>query len=343
MNIGLDLELFDGRLYTNIDYYNKETDDLLQSLPLPTSAGLTSIFANVGTIQNQGVELVLGGYPVDNNTFRWNTNLNWSRNVSLVKDLGATAADIFGPNPSVNIVNLPANIIRKGEVFGAFYGFQITGLIQESDLDGDGNPTIPISSGHSEPGSWKFQDTNGNGVVTNDDRVVIGDPTPDFIFGWNNDISYKNLSLSIFIQGVVGNEVMNLDRLFLASGRTANNALLEWYENRWTPENPHNLVRYPGNNAQNNLKPNSAVIEDGSYVRVKNLTLGYDLPSKWLSAVNMRQARIYVIGTNLLTFTNYSGFDPETNVFGGNNIGQGVDFGSYPRQRTYTVGIRLGF
>lgn len=343
LNIGLDIEFFEGRLYTNIDYYVKETDDLLQSLPLPTSAGLTSIFANVGTIQNEGVEIVLGGYPIDTRDFKWNTNINWSTNRSLVKDLGATAADIFGPNPSVNIVNLPANIIREGEVFGAFYGFQVIGLIQESDLDADGNPTIPIASGASEPGSWKFQDTDGSGVVTNDDRVIIGDPTPDFIFGWNNDITYKNFTLGIFVQGVVGNDLMNLDRLFLASGRTANNALLNWYQNRWTPENPHNLVRFPGSNAQNNLKPNSAVVEDGSYVRVKNVSLGYNFRGKWLSDINMREARLYVIGTNLLTFTDYSGFDPETNVFGGNNIGQGVDFGSYPRQRTYTIGLRLGF
>jgi hypothetical protein len=179
--------------------------------------------------------------------------------------------------------------------------------------------------------------------VTNDDRIIIGDPTPDFIFGWNNDITYKNFTLGVFVQGVVGNDLMNLDRLFLASGRTANNALLDWYNNRWTPENPHNLVRYPGSNAQNNLKPNSAVVEDGSYVRLKNVSLGYNLPSSWLSSLNMREARIYVIGTNLLTFTDYSGFDPETNVFGGNNIGQGVDFGSYPRPRTYTIGVRLGF
>ncbi len=343
LNIGLDVELFEGRVYANLDYYTKSTDDLLQSLPLPTSAGLTSIFANVGSIENKGVELVLGAYPIDKGSVLWNTTLNWSRNRSLVKDLGATAADIFGPNPSVNIVNLPANIMREGEVFGAFYGFKVIGLIQESDLDADGKPTIPVSSGESTPGSWKFQDTDGSGVVTNDDRVIIGDPTPDFIFGWNNDITIKNLTIGVFLQGVVGNDLMNLDRLFLASGRTANNALQSWYDNRWTPESPHNMIRFPGSNAQNNLKPNSAVIEDGSYVRLKNLSIGYNLPANWLSSIKMREVKIYLIGTNLFTITDYSGFDPETNVFGGNNIGQGVDFGSYPRQRTYTIGLRLGF
>ncbi len=342
LNIGLDFELFGGRLYGNLDYYNKETNDLLQRLPLPTSAGLTSIFANVGIIQNKGIEIMIGGYPVDGRNFKWNTDLNWSRNEATVKDLGVTAADIFGPAPAVNIVNLPANIMREGEIFGAMYGFNVIGLIQESDLDDTGAPLIPIKSGISDPGSWKFEDIDGDGVITNNDREIIGDPTPDFIFGWNNNFTYKNFTLSVFFQGVVGNDVMNLDRLFLASGRSVNNALLSWYEGRWTEENPHNLVRFPGSNGQNSLQPNSAVVEDGSYVRLKNASLGYSLPSGWLSKIGMRQVRIYATGTNLFTITNYSGFDPEINIFGGNNIGQGIDFASYPRQRTYTLGVNVG-
>lgn len=341
LNLGFDVSLFADRVYVNFDYYVKTTDDLLQNLPLPTSAGLSFIVSNSGSIENKGLELVVGGYPVDKEDFKWNTNLNWSRNRSTIKSLGEVGADIFGPNPAVNIVNEPANIMRVGEVFGAFYGYNVTGLIQNSDLDMDGNPTIPISSGHSDPGSWKYDDTDESGVVTAGDRIVIGDPTPDFIFGWNNDFSYKAFTLSVFFQGVVGNDVMNIDRLFLASGRTANNALLDWYQNRWTEDNQHNNIRYPGNNAQNNLKPNSALIEDGTYIRLKNVSLGYNIPTN--NALGLKNARIYVTATNLLTITNYSGFDPEVNVFGGNNIGQGVDFGSYPRNRTYTLGVKLGF
>ncbi|MFY0651781.1 MAG: TonB-dependent receptor [Cyclobacteriaceae bacterium] len=341
LNIGLDMSLFADRVYANFDYYVKTTDDLLQNLPLPTSAGLSSIVSNAGSIENSGIEIVLGGYPVDKQDFKWNTNINWSANRSKIKSLGEVGADIFGPNPAVNIVNEPANIMRVGEVFGAFYGYQVLGLIQNSDLDADGNPTIPINSSYGAAGSWKFQDTDESGVVTATDRVVIGDPTPDFIFGWNNDLTYKAFTLSVFFQGVVGNDVMNLDRLFLASGRTANNALLNWYENRWTEDNQHNMERYPGNNAQNNLKPNSAVVEDGTYIRLKNVSLGYNIPTN--NALGLRNARVYVTATNLFTITNYSGFDPEVNVFGGNNIGQGVDFGSYPRNRTYTLGVKLGF
>lgn len=340
-NIGLDLGLFEDRLYATFDYYNKETNDLLQNLPLPTSAGLTSIIANTGTIENKGIELLLGGYVVDNNALSWNTSLNYSRNKATVIDLGKEGADIFGPAPAVNIVNEASNIMREGEPFGSFYGVRVIGLIQESDFDSDGNITIPIRSGDDALGSWKYEDVNGDGVISEADRVIIGDPNPDFIFGWNNDLAYKNFTLSVFFQGVVGNEVMNIDRLFLASGRTANNSFAEWFEKRWTPENPHNDIRYPGSNAQNNLKPNSAIVEDGSYVRLKNVTLAYNIPSKSISF--LRNANVYFTGTNLLTFTNYSGFDPEVSIFGNNNIATGVDFGSYPRSRIYTIGMKVGF
>lgn len=341
LNVGMDFGLFTNRLYGNIDYYIKTTDDLLQSLPLPTSAGLGSIFANTGSIENKGLEILLGAYIFDQPDFSWSTSINYSKNRSIVKSLGEEGADIFGPAPAVNIVNEPSNIMRVGETFGALYGYQVTGLIQESDLDSEGNPTIPVNSGYGQPGSWKFQDNDGDGVISPSDRQIIGDPTPDFIFGWNSDFRYKNLTLSVFVQGVMGNDVLNVDRLFLASGRLVDNNLLSWYENRWTPANPINDVRFPSNNAQNNLKPNSAIVEDGSFVRLKNVSLGYNIPSDKIDFLN--SARIYVTATNLLTWTDYSGFDPEVNVFGGNNIGQGVDFGSYPRSKSFTVGVQLGF
>lgn len=341
LNVGMDFGLFTNRLYGNIDYYIKTTDDLLQNLPLPTSAGLGSIFANTGSIENKGLEVLLGAYIFDSPDFSWNTSINYSKNRSIVKSLGEEGADIFGPAPAVNIVNEPSNIMRVGETFGALYGYKVIGLIQASDLDINGNPTIPVNSGYGEPGSWKFEDTDGDGVISPADRQIIGDPTPDFIFGWNSDFRYKNLTLSVFVQGVIGNDVLNVDRLFLASGRLVDNNLLSWYENRWTPSNPTMDIRYPGNNAQNNLKPNSAILEDGSFVRLKNVSLGYNIPASKIEFLN--SARIYVTATNLFTWTDYSGFDPEVNVFGGNNIGQGVDFGSYPRSKSYTLGIQLGF
>ena len=341
LDIGLDLGLFEDRLYATFDYYNKQTNDLLQNLPLPTSAGLGSIIANTGTIENKGIELLLGGYLIDNEGLSWNTSLNYSRNRATVISLGEEEADIFGPAPAANIVNEASNIMRVGEPFGSFYGVKVIGLIQASDVDSEGNITIPIRSGDNNPGSWKYEDVNGDGVISEADRIIIGDPNPDFIFGWNNDVTYKNFTLSVFIQGVVGNDVMNIDRLFLASGRTDNNSFAEWFEKRWTPENPHNDIRYPGSNVQDNLKPNSAIVEDGSYVRLKNVTLGYNIPAQAVSF--LRSVNVYFTATNLLTFTNYSGFDPEVSIFGGNNIATGVDFGSYPRSRMYTVGVQLGF
>lgn len=333
-NVGLDLGFLSDRIYSNIDYYVKTTSDLLQTFPLPTSAGIGFIIANSGTIENRGIEILIGGYVVDNRNFKWNTNFNWSNNKAVIKDLGDTP-EIFGPSPARNIVTEPSNIMRPGEVFGAMYGYNIIGLIQPGDTD------IPLFGAYDRPGSWKYEDVNGDGRITADDRVIIGNPNPDFIFGWNNDFIYKRFSLSVFVQGVVGNDIMNINRLFMASGRVENNAFREWYENRWSEENPHNDVRNPSSVLQTQLQPSSAIVEDGSYVRLKNISLGYQFDLKRMK--NIRDARIYVTGTNLLTFTNYTGFDPEVNMFGNNNLAQGIDFATYPRNRMFTLGVTVGF
>lgn len=339
-NIGLDFGFLNDRIYGSLDFYKKTTEDLLQSLPIPTSSGQSNVIANIGSIQNKGFELSLGAYIFDNSDFSWNTNFNVSTNKSKILDLGPLGNDIFGPQPADNIVNNPANIIRVGEPFGSFYGYSVIGIIQKSDFDGSGKPTIPLLGGYSELGSWKFEDLNGDGVVNADDRKIIGDPNPDYIFGWNNDFKYKNFTLGVFIQGSVGNDVMNVNTLFL-SGREQDNNSKDWYDNRWSPQNPTNDVRYPSNNNQGSLQPNSAIVEDGSYVRLKNVSLAYNFPTKGISWFN--SFKIYATATNLVTFTDYTGFDPEVNILGQNNIGQGIDFGSYPRSRTYTLGLQFGF
>ena len=339
-NIGLDFGFSKDRIYGSLDFYKKTTEDLLQSLPIPASSGQSNVIANVGSIENKGVELSIGSDIVETPVFSWNTNLNLSRNISTILDLGPLGNDIFGPSPSDNIVTDPANIIRVGAPFGSFYGYNVIGLIQKTDFDSNGNPIIPLLGGYSGLGSWKFEDIDGDGVVNANDRKIIGDPNPDFIFGWNNDFTYKQFTLGVFIQGSVGNDVLNVNTLFL-SGRPEDNNSKNWYDNRWTVENPTNDVRFPSGNNQASLQPNSAIVEDGSYVRLKNVSLSYNLSTKSIAWMN--NVRLYVTATNLLTLTNYTGFDPEVNILGQNNLGQGIDFGSYPRSRTYTLGLQIGF
>jgi TonB-linked SusC/RagA family outer membrane protein len=347
-NVGLDIGFLNDRFFASLDYYEKTTEDLLLDFPLPTSAGLGSITANAGSIKNTGLEIVLGGYVVDNKSFKWNTNFNWSNNKATVLSLGETDADIFGPAPATNIVNEPSNVMRVGEVFGALYGHKVIGILQESDFDSSGAATVPVLGTTPSPGSYKYEDVSGpngvpDGVINTLDKVIIGNPNPDFIFGWNNDLSYKNFTLSIFIQGSVGNDLMNINNLFLASGRSSNNVFRDWFENRWTPENPTNDPRYIDNRgagSQQYLQPNSAIVEDGSYIRLKNVSLGYNIPAKNMKVI--KSARVYITATNLVTITDYSGFDPEVNIRGGNNLSQGIDFASYPRSQTVTLGLNIG-
>lgn len=348
-NVGMDLGFLKDRFFASVDYYKKTTDDLLLNFPLPTSAGLGSITANAGSIENKGFEIVLGGYIFDNADFKWNTNFNWSNNETTVLSLGNTDADIFGPGPATNIVNEPSNVMRVGEQFSALFGYKVTGLLQESDFDSDGNPLVPVL-GNSVPGIYKYEDISGpngipDGVINGNDRTIIGNPNPDFIFGWNNDFKYKNFTLSIFIQGSVGNDLMNINDLFLASGRASNNVYQDWFDNRWSPENPTNNPNYVNTSRLTSggnqyLQPNSAIVEDGSYVRLKNISFGYNVPTKDIKGIE--SLRVYATATNLLTITNYSGFDPEVNIRGGNNLSQGIDFASYPRAKTFTLGLNIG-
>ena len=341
-DIGLDVAFLKGRIYSSMDYYMKTTNDLLMNFPLAPSSGFGAVISNTGSIENKGFEISLGAHIIQSSKFHWNTNINYSTNKNKILSLGPEDADIFGRAPSGNIVKLPSNILRVGEAFASLYGYEITGLIQESDFDADGNPTIPLLSNTKTLGSWKFKDNDGDGTITPADRTIIGDPNPDFTFGWNNDFTYGNFSLSIFIQGVIGSDIMNIDRLFLASGRDQDNSLLSWYNNRYTATNQTNDPRYPSLNPQGSLTPHSAIVEDGSYVRLKNVAFNYNVPLKGTNA--LRSMRVSLTATNLLTFTNYSGNDPEVNILGGRNRWErGIDYGSYPRAQTFTLGLNLGF
>ncbi|QDH81302.1 TonB-dependent receptor [Echinicola soli] len=338
-DVGLDIGLFNGRLEITVDAYYKRTDDLLQDFQLSPSVGYTSTRANIGSLENKGLEITIGG-KIGKEVF-WRPNFNISFNKSKILDLGDDGSDIYGPDLAQNIVSAPGNIMREGEPFGTFYGYKIIGLIQPSDFDEEGNPSFPLHNGDRGIGHWKYEDVNGDGIITPDDRIIIGDPNPKFIFGWNNDISYKRFSLNLFFQGSYGNQMMNVNRLFVASGRMDNNQMKEWLDERWTEENQHNDPRWPAGMQLSNLRPHSAIVEDASFVRLKNVSLRYQFPFE--SSTILQNVEVYVTANNLLTITNYSGFDPEVGIFGQNNMAPGIDFASYPRARMYLIGLKIGF
>lgn len=344
-DIGFDLGLFKNAVELNVSYYNKRTEDLLQLVRLPAQEGFSNILVNLGEVENRGLEIGAFATIFNKNDFNWSSSFNVSFNKSEVLDIG-TAPRLF-PADGQAFVNVfvNTNVFEVGQPIGAFFGWIADGLIQTSDFDGNGNPTfIPFNGGQTLGGN-KFVDVDGNGVLNIEDRVVIGDPNPDAILGWNNDFSYKNFSLNLFFQSSIGNDIANASRYVLTNPRFSGNTLQSYYDNRWTPTNPTNDPRFPRPGINNPDTFNSSIIEDGSYLRLKNVTLKYDvpLPEKWkrLSAFE-----ISLTGTNLWTITNYSGLDPEVDSFD-SLTGQGglfgLDFGTYPTTRLISLGLNAQF
>ncbi|MGB6150362.1 MAG: SusC/RagA family TonB-linked outer membrane protein, partial [Pricia sp.] len=354
LDIGADLGLFNNRFEIIFDYFKKETIDLLQSISIPSQSGFGGALVNFGSIENEGIELAINAYPIQTENFTWSTGLNYTSFKTTVVELGGDE-EIFGPGIGQNLFG-NGHIYRPGDEYGLFYGLVATGLIQESDFDADGNPTFAVRNNDTGLGHWKFEDISGpegvpDGIINNEDRRVIGNPNPDFLIGWNNDFTYKNLSLNVFVQGSIGNDIYNTIGTVLHSGFNNNEAYknqsVDWYENRWTPTNPTNDIRYPSINSPSPQAGNY-MVEDGSYIRLKNVSLRYDLPVK---DIFFSGIQFYLTGTNLITITDYTGFDPEVSSFspdnldasGRSDLAPGVDIGAYPRQKAYTFGVNLSF
>ena len=208
-----------------------------------------------------------------------------------------------------------------------------------SVVTSDGDPVFVPYNGDVIPGHWKYVDQNDDGTINEDDRVALGNPNPDFVFGWNNEVSIGPFDISIFFQGSYGNDIMNVNKFITGYGWDGYNSTEDWYENRWTLQNQHNDAQYPS--GVSNLTTNNLAVEDGSYIRLKDLIVRYNLPIENIKL--FRSASIYVSGNNLITLTKYSGMDPEVSSFDNALLASGIDFTSYPRSRSFIAGINLGF
>ena len=352
-NIGLDVGLLENRISFSIDYYNIDTKDLLavdraSNFYLGTSD--LDVLKNVGSINNSGIELSLTSNNINKNGFRWTTNLNYARNRNQVVELSG-GTEILGSAAPGYFAGGNTYLLREGEAIGLFWGLDYQGVYQGgaipagtalagSSFDDDGN-AIP-----GEPLFSEVADEEGNfdGMIDDNDRQIIGDPNPDFTFGMTNSFSYKGFDLNIFFQGAVGGEIYNLTAVQLYNGDS--NGLTDVL-NSWTPQNtdtdiPRATVR--------GRERSSRFVEDGSYVRLKNVALGYSLPAGLLENIGISSARVSLSAQNLLTFTNYSGLDPEVSYFGSggessgdDNVIQGHDYGNYPNLRSITFGLNLKF
>ncbi|GAB3915605.1 SusC/RagA family TonB-linked outer membrane protein [Larkinella terrae] len=331
-DVGIDVGLLSNRITLTADYYNKKTTDLLLSVPLPYVSGYASALQNLGSIRNQGFELGINSTNV-NGAFKWTTAFNIAANRNKVLNLGDQTE--FASGDASGHLQLPnSGLVRVGEQIGLFYGYQSSGIFQtQAEVDGSAQKT-------AKPGDRRYVDQNGDGAINASDRVILGYAQPKFFGGLTNTFSYKGVELSIFMQGTSGNSIFNINRFEQESLTGVSNQSAETL-NRWTPTNPSNTI--PRANAVGNAYVlSSRQIEDGSYLRVKNINLSYTLPSALVSKAKLYNVKVYVSAQNWITFTNYSGFDPEVNRFGQSTLSQGSDYGSYPGNKMILAGLNIG-
>jgi TonB-linked SusC/RagA family outer membrane protein len=346
-DVGVDLGLWDRVLLT-ADWYNKRTDDLLLLVDLPSESGFARGLVNAGSVENRGVEVALNVDVLrgDDSGRRvgWSSAFTWARNRNEVVDLGGD--DEIRASTISDDFKLGGTVVRVGQPIGVFVGYETAGIVRDSahaaSLAGVRNL---VNAATYRPGDVLFVDQDGNDTIDVRDRTVIGSPHPDFTLGWQNTIAFRGFELTGLLTGTFGNEILNLNLWRLTGGDLATNVLRERYTDRWTPQNPD--ARYPrfGVNTvgAGTTDYNDLILEDGSYLRLKTLSLAYTLPEAWVRGRGFSRARLYVTGTNVATWTDYRGFDPEVSSFGVGNLNRGIDIGSYPSARSVTVGFTFAY
>ena len=335
-DVGVDVGLFKGRLNLTVDVYDKQTKNLLQQLPLGPDTGFGSGQINAGQVQNRGLEIALSGRAIDAADFKWTPSGNISFNRNKIIDLGAGKTTTFSPRIATGPEVLPF-ILQSGQSLGRVYGYQEEGIFQNTD-----DVKAHASQPGAAPGEIKYKDLNGDGKIDSNDQQVIGNVNPKYVFGISNTFNYKSFDLTVFFQGSIGNDIINFTRVTSENLGTTNtnNITQEAYDNRWTPQNPNGTNRQAIRSDAVAFLFSNRFVEDGSYVRLKNATLGYNFDFK---QYGLRSVRVYVSATNLVTWTHYKGFDPEVNAYGQNPALRGVDLGNYPTSRNFSAGVNVGF
>ena len=352
-NAGLDLELLNGRISAVADYYVKTTSNLLLLRTLPGSLGYSSAYENVGKVQNAGIELTINTINIRSKKFTWSSNFNISFNrnkiVELVNGQESILTDVAWDRNTYS--TSPHYIALKGQSIAQMYGLIFDGLYQYSDFNESGGKytlkeNIPNNGSTRtgiRPGFMKYKDLNADNIVDAKDQTVIGNAYPKHIGGFTNNLRYGNLDLNIFFQWSYGNQIINANRYNFEQTATAtslNKNMFASFANRWSDTNQESLIPVVGGNGQPYYS--SRVLEDGSYLRLKTVQLGYTLPERISKKAKIKSARIYVSAQNLYTWTSYSGLDPEVSTYN-SALTPGFDYSPYPRAKTLTAGVNLTF
>lgn len=372
-NFGIEMGFLKQRIQVGIDLYNNDTKDLLLEAQIPSTTGFTSNMYNVGKTNNRGIEVSINTVNIRTKNFSWETNFNFAHNKNKVVELAgveyftkrsgwATTAEF----------NDDEYLIAVNQSMGQMYGYKLSGLYTVDQFNW--SPTANKGKGayvlkdevntpfdksnYPQPGSWKFEDVNGDNVINTNDKTVIGNALPDIVGGFVNNITYKNLDFSFGFNFQIGGDVYNANKMYFTKMNNKNRNSLPQSADRFTYidptganvfDNPEKLAEinkdatFASINGSSTLKFHSGYVEDGSYLRLNNVTLGYTFPTKMMDKIKIKSLRVYSSAYNLWTLTNYSGFDPEVNTKSNGGLTPGVDWGAYPRSLSFVFGLNLTF
>lgn len=341
VNVGVDVGLWNGMLNFIVDIYYKRTNDLLYYKALPTSSGYNSILSNIGSVENKGLEFTIDATPVQTKGFSWNINVNNSVNRNKLLELGDGRTEVLNPSGGVKGGDnkMEPSILRVGKPLGILYGYISDGVIYD-----EAESVIAKEMGQIQyaPGELKIMDVNKDGRITTEDRTIIADSNPVFTGGMTNTISYKGFDLSVLCSWVVGNDIMCYQHMVNQRMDVGYNMTKDWYNNRWTAQNPNRLEPRAGYDVRA-YSDVSYHVFDGSFFKINNITLSYSLNKSFISKIGLKSCRLSLSMDNVHTFTDYPGWSPELSAIGGNVMAQGIDLSTYPIPRTFSFGLNIGF
>jgi len=337
-NVGLDLSLLDRKINFVFDVYYKKTNDLLINVPVPLSSGYATVLQNIGGVENKGIEVGLTTENIKTKNFAWNSNIVFSANKNKVTEIGNGVNEFFPVVPNGSLLQQQPVIVKVGLPLGSFWGYRTNGIFQTQE---EVNTQPKINSlANTRVGDRKYVDANGDGVINALDKGNLGTSQPKFVGSFSNTISYNDFDLNFSFQGSYGGKIFNALNQQLEISTLGTNAA-STLNDRWTPTNPSNEIPRATSSPLGIVS--ERYVEDASFLRLKLITLGYTLPKSVSKKLGTKSVKFYISAENLITWTKYTGYDPEVSSYEQNNLYPGIDFGSYPNSKTFISGLNVTF
>jgi TonB-linked SusC/RagA family outer membrane protein len=337
-NVGLDLSLLDRKINFVFDAYYKKTNDLLINVPIPLTSGYSTVLQNIGGVENKGIEIGLITENIKTENFSWNSNLVFSANKNEVVEIGNGVDQFFPVVPNGSLLQQQPVTVKVGSPLGTFWGYKTNGIFQTQE---EINTQPKINSlANTKVGDRKYVDTNGDGIISAADKGDLGSSQPKFVGSFSNTLTYNDFDLQFSFQGAYGGKVFNAlnQQLEISTLGTNASAVLE---DRWTPTNPSNEIPRASSSPLGIVS--ERYVEDASFLRLKLITFGYTLPKSLSKKIGTQSVKLYVSAENLITWTKYTGYDPEVSSYEQNNLYPGIDFGAYPNSKTFITGLNVTF